>query len=356
MTNQDILHVAFSFLPFQTCLFWLVCFAVHYSKNDGPKRHFIAYIFTCTVLYLCHGFFFTCGLPYEAECLWTLCSLSVYPLFYGYLCRLTSEDYRTGQLLPWLVPGVVVAVAKFLLPDAGIDRLRLLLFACQIVLVCYLGIRKLNAFDQKLQAVYADTEARDTTAVHHLLVAIIIVSLLAGAANSIGKQFFGESLWLLIPVSLAFTTMQFALSYICYNRDFTIDQLRIDGQDDELADGETIIQDEAETIGRKIEELLVEQCYFKRKDLKIGDLAKEIGSNRTYVSNYINRRYNCSFSDYTNRKRIEHAKQLLADPSVGRKLSLIAEESGFASEQSFYRNFKKFVGMTPTEWQKEKQE
>lgn len=346
MAFKDILHAIFSFLPFQACLFWLVCFAVHYTKSDCPKRYFTAYIFTCTVLYLCHGFFFTSGLPYECECLWTLCSLSVYPLFYGYLSRLTSAEYRVRQLLPLLAPGAAVALAKYMLPDAGLDRVRLLLFACQIVCVCYFGIRKLNAFDQELQAVYADTEQRDTTAVHHLLVAIIFVSILAGIANSIGKQFFGESLWLLIPISLAFTVMLFALSHICYNRDFTIDQLNLDGQDDDN-DG----LDESEIIGRKIEELMVKQRYFMKKDLKIGEIAKAIGSNRTYVSNYINRTYNCSFSDYTNSKRIEHAKLLLANPATVKKLTLVAEESGFANEQSFYRNFKKFVGMTPAEWQ-----
>lgn len=350
MTVQHILHITFSFLPFAVCLFWFACFVMQCDKADQPKRFFIAYIGTCAVLYLCHGLYFTNGLPYELECLWTFCSLSVYPLFYGYLCRLTASDYHVGQLLPWLLPGAAVAVAKYAFPEAGIDRVRLLLFACQIFAVCYFGIRKLNAFDRELQTVYADTEGRDTTAVHHLLVAIIIVSLLAGVANSIGKQFFGESLWLLVPISVAFTVMLFALSYICFNRRFTVDQFDIDQQ----AGGpfvEMPSHDDTELIGSKIETVVVGQKYFMKKDLKITDLAKAIGSNRTYVSNYINRTHHCSFSDYINRMRVVHAQQLLAATIDGKKLVQIAEESGFASEQSFYRNFRKFTGMTPTEWQ-----
>lgn len=331
------------------CLFWFITFLAQVRKSDEPKRFFMVYLLACVVLYLCHALFFTVGLSHKMECLWTLCSLSVYPLFYGYLCRLTTADYTMLRLLPWLVPGGVVALAKYLFPEAGFDKVRLFLFACQIVAVCYFGIRKLNAFDRELQSVYADMEGRETTDVHHLLVAIIIVSVLSGVANSIGKHYFGESLWLLIPISMAFSVMLFSLSYICFCRSFTVDQYNLDVE----GDGNekfTMSAEDMEIIGGKVEELMVKQLYFKNKDLKINEIAKEIGSNRTYVSYYVNTVYNCSFSAYMNKMRVEYAKKLLLSKTKGRKISKIAEESGFASEQSFYRNFKKFVGMTPSDW------
>lgn len=353
MTSQDLLRIIFSFLPFVVCLFWATCYTVQIRKCNAPKRYMTAYFVTCSLLYLCHALFFTLGLPYEIECLWTLCSLSVYPLFYGYLCRLTDHTFSFSHLWPWLVPGLLVTMGKYAFPDAGIDKLRLLLFACQIILVCYVGIRKLKVFDKELQTVYADTEGRDTTAVHHLLIAIIMVSILAGVANSVGKQFFGESLWLLIPISLAFTIMQFSLGYITFYREFTIDQLVVDEKEAEPIK-EPAEQEDGELIGRKIEQLMIEQHYFLKNDLKIGDVVKEIGSNRTYVSNYINRTYQCSFSDYMNKLRIGYAKKLLATAGGNMKLAHIAEESGFTNEQSFYRNFKKFTSMTPADWQRRK--
>lgn len=312
------------------------------------------YLSACVVLYLCHALFFTQGISYEMECVWTLCSLSVYPLFYGYLCRLTSCEYTFGQLLPWLIPGAVVASAKYIFPDADVDKVRLLLFACQIVTVCYFGIRKLNDFDKKLQAVYADTEGRDTTAIHHLLISIIIVSILAGVANTLGKHYFRESLWLLIPISLAFSTILFSLSYICFCKDFSIDQYNLDVHEPEEACKPSAPED-TEDFGQRIEELMVVQHYFLKKDLKINDIARELGSNRTYVSNYINNVYHCSFSDYTNHLRIEYAKTLLDNYGKGTKMMQIAEESGYASEQSFFRNFKKFEGMTPSAWIEQRQ-
>lgn len=349
MTSQQVLHVVFSFLPFAVCLFWFICFTARMKKNDKPQQFFTVYLLACVVLYLCHALFFTSGVSYEMECVWTLCSLSVYPLFYAYLCRLTSSDYSVKNILPWLAPGTLVAMAKYAFPDYDMDKVRMLLFACQIICVCYFGIRKLNEFDKKLQAVYADTESRDTTDVHHLLVAIIMVSILSGVANSIGKQFFGESIWLLIPISLAFSAMLFSLSYICFLREFTIDQLNLDNMDAEYADDYDVIEDE-EAIGKSIDTLMLEQHFYLNKDLNIGDVAIKTCTNRTYVSKYINDKYNCSFSAYINKLRIEYAKELLASLPKSTKLSQIAEESGFASEQTFFRNFKKMVGITPAEW------
>lgn len=350
MDSQVLLRVFFSFLPFLMCLFWLIIFVVQYRNLDAAKRMLMGYITACVMLYFCHALFFTVGLSYEMECLWTLCSLSVYPLFYGYLCRLTSRDCAMRKLLLWLAPGAVVALAKYLFPNAGIDVVRLLLFTAQVICVCYFGLRKLKAFDQRLQSVYADTEGRDTSAVYHLLIAIICVSCLSGVANSLGKAFFGESLYLLIPISLAFTVILYSLNFISYHRNFTIDDLVEESKDIDTIT-EPVLED-SELIGYKIEALMKEQRIFLAKNLKITDVVKAIGSNRTYVSNYINATYHCSFSDYINQLRIEHAKTLLLSNGTDAKLSTIAKASGYSSESAFYRNFQKVTGKTPTEFRK----
>lgn len=349
MDRQLLLRVFFSFLPFLVSLFWLIVYVVRYRRIDEAKKIMTVYIATCVVLYFCHALFFTIGLSYEMECVWTLCSLSVYPLFYGYLCRLTSNECTIRQLLPLLLPGAVVALAKYIFPNAGMDVVRLLLFLIQIACVSWFGLRRLKKFDLRLQAVYADTAGRDTSAVFHLLIVIICVSILSGVANSLGKAFFGESLYLLIPISLAFSIVLYSLNYICYHRDFTIDELVKESEDEEMTNESETLEDN-ELIGHKFEALMKEQRIFLTKNLKITDVVKAIGSNRTYISNYINTTYHCSFSDYVNQLRIEYAKTLLLSSDADTKLVSIAEASGYSSESSFYRNFQKITGKTPNEF------
>ena len=54
-----------------------------------------------------------------------------------------------------------------------------------------------------------------------------------------------------------------------------------------------------------------------------------------------------------NQLRVSHAKMLIMQHdrhgNAG-KLSTVATEAGFSGEQSFYRNFRKFSRMTPSEW------
>ena len=92
-----MLRILFCLIPFYVCLFWFIAFVTHYRKSDAAKRILTWFLFTCVLLYLCHALFFTVGLPHPMECLWTLCSLSVYPLYYAYICNLVSHPQCPAQ-------------------------------------------------------------------------------------------------------------------------------------------------------------------------------------------------------------------------------------------------------------------
>lgn len=55
--------------------------------------------------------------------------------------------------------------------------------------------------------------------------------------------------------------------------------------------------------------------------------------------------------DYLNREKLQRAKQLLGDP--GRSITEIAFELDFSSTQYFATMFKKYTGMTPTQFRRE---
>lgn len=91
---------------------------------------------------------------------------------------------------------------------------------------------------------------------------------------------------------------------------------------------------------------------FKRKDLNIELIAKELNTNREYLSRSINEQ-NIRFNDLINKYRVEEAMQIFSDHSnkLNRyNLSVIASEVGFNSNSVFIEAFRKHTGMNPTQF------
>ena len=132
---------------------------------------------------------------------------------------------------------------------------------------------------------------------------------------------------------------------------------RLDTPDDEVMDNED--EDEAPTgetddntydvLIQRICQLMEEQKLYLNCDLKIPDVAAELSTNRRSISECINAMKGCSFSQFVNTYRVQHAKQLLRE-QPNKKISSVAIESGFTNQTSFFRTFKAMTGMTPKEW------
>ena len=119
---------------------------------------------------------------------------------------------------------------------------------------------------------------------------------------------------------------------------------------DETAPEELPLQEvpKTEDLRGRIAALVEGEEWFRRKGLKINDVARALGTNTTYVSSCLNAE-GTSFSDYLSRCRVRYAQQqLLSHPDW--KMANIYEDSGFSSSASFYRTFKAVTGFTPTEW------
>lgn len=102
-----------------------------------------------------------------------------------------------------------------------------------------------------------------------------------------------------------------------------------------------------------IEKIIMDKGYFLDYDINLNTLALKLGTNRQYLSNYINKEKHQSFYDYINSFRIERAKQLLADKTYTLSIEEIALESGFKAYSSFIRIFGKVCKQTPSAYRKQ---
>lgn len=120
------------------------------------------------------------------------------------------------------------------------------------------------------------------------------------------------------------------------------------------ADGSADVDvDEAErdTVERKIDRWLADRKYLTEQ-LTIDDLAKAIGTNKSYLSYHINERYGVSFSSWIAGMRIDEAKRMMRE-NPDRKLESIAFSTGFSSASYFSKVFSMHEGISPTRWRSE---
>ena len=104
----------------------------------------------------------------------------------------------------------------------------------------------------------------------------------------------------------------------------------------------------------KLIQWLETEKRFTQSDISLDVAAKELETNRDYLSKAINERFG-RFTDLVNKYRIEEAIDLLSDTekqSFRYKLSIIASQVGFNSSSAFIEAFKKQTQLTPAQFRK----
>ena len=97
------------------------------------------------------------------------------------------------------------------------------------------------------------------------------------------------------------------------------------------------------------EHWMAEEKPYLRPDFQLTDLRVILPTNRTYLSQFINAAYGCSFFHLANSYRVEEAQRLMsAHPEM--KLSDIASACGFSSLAVFSRTFTRQTGVCPRGW------
>lgn len=113
-----------------------------------------------------------------------------------------------------------------------------------------------------------------------------------------------------------------------------------------------IVETEAEDLLEKLNELITAEALYKNTNIKISDIAKEINITPHKLSQLLNDNLGKSFAAFMNEYRIEEAKKLLQERKE-LTLEAVGFEAGFSSKSNFYATFKKIVGLTPSQFQKQ---
>jgi AraC-like DNA-binding protein len=106
-----------------------------------------------------------------------------------------------------------------------------------------------------------------------------------------------------------------------------------------------------EEIARRITHLMENEKLYQETELTVQQLASKLELPTYQVSQAINEGLKRNFYELVNAYRVEEAKQLLLDPN-NRNYTILSVgfEAGFNSKTTFNTIFKKFTGLTPTEF------
>lgn len=92
-------------------------------------------------------------------------------------------------------------------------------------------------------------------------------------------------------------------------------------------------------------------ALYKNPNLKLGELARELGVSTHQLSQYLNEYRGKSFNEFVNGFRIEAAKEELTKNRLF-TTEAIGYDCGFNSKSTFFSTFKKMVGCTPAAYRK----
>jgi len=365
-----------SLMPLMVCGMWAIVYLLDYYLNRQADRKYLCiFMSAATLLYVGHCVFFMRAVEMLTctDVVYGMCNLAVYPLFLIYIIYMTTGRVRAAcwlMLAPAMLCGVVYAVLYGLMDEAecqhfiqqylygnstsGLTGLSLALawahnvskglFLLTVVMVFVRGNALIREFRQNVSARYADTEGRMLLPLHVLLYLFTITSLVSVVFLILGRcRFAVGNTFLAIP-SILFSSMLFAIGYVCSQPMFSYKEY---GQElDEDVPAQELTPEEEhpsriESLAAEVERLMTEEHLYREHDLRITELARRLGTNSKYISLAINQVIGLSFADYINCQRIRYARELrLRHPDL--TVGEIAHRVGYSSMQSFYRNQKKW--------------
>ncbi len=103
-----------------------------------------------------------------------------------------------------------------------------------------------------------------------------------------------------------------------------------------------------EHTGTRLRNFIRNRRYLQ-KNIKLDEVANDLGVKPYMLSAYINQEYEMHFNDLINQYRIQYIKEgIINEEWKDLTLEAIAEKAGFNNRNTFLSAFKKSTGMTPT--------
>lgn len=291
--------------------------------------------------------------------------LLIAPLLWFYTIELTGQRVRSSaRMIFHFIPFLMIIIFSLSFKAVGSEsfelyidehnRLIRILFWVLVVtqFSCYQFLlhRKLLRHHQLMHQEVSNPEGINLSWVRFFMIIFLLINIFF-LFSLFAVIHLTPNTWLPRTTAVIFSLSVYALGYkgILQKEIF----LSADQQDQESprADAQNSLHDQV--LISRIVEYMSEQKPYLDPELTLTRLAQALNVSRSQLSQLINSGIGDNFYDFVNKYRVEEVKRLMADPKVQHYSLLgIALEAGFKSKSTFNLIFKRFTGLTPTEFRK----
>jgi len=291
--------------------------------------------------------------------------LLIAPLLWLYTEELTghSVKFTLGSVLHFVPFFFIVFCSIYLKSVSSSEPVMILLEAYPRIPVVFFWIitivqfscyqyftqRKWTAYQQLMRQEVSNTENINISWVKFFMSVFLIINIffLLGLVAVIHLD---HMTWLWKGVGILFSLSIFALGYK------GILQREVFDTSDYISTEEPLITATVKPDQQQIDKLISfmsEKKPYLDAELTLSSLAKELNLSRSQLSQLINTGIGENFYDFVNKYRVEEVKRLMIDPKMSNfNLLGIALEAGFKSKSTFNLIFKRFTGLTPSEYKR----
>ena len=215
------------------------------------------------------------------------------------------------------------------------------IFAWTVVGVGYVKMRRSMKY---VRMEFSEIEKIDASWLRYVFI-FSIVGQLAWLFTSLYAQVWADIIYYIVIILLWLLVLYYSWNF--QPKGVNAEEMAL--IEDDLPKNERVIN--TPPIDKEVfENVMVREKIYLHPDLTLQELASALGTNRTYVSNYISQVIGMSFYDYINSLRIERSALPLIDEHPEFTFEYVARQSGFASMSTFRRAFVKQTGMTPRQY------
>ena len=299
--------------------------------------------------------------------------LSIPPLIYIYTLSLTVYGFRLRRkhllhFIPFIVfqvysvvvyikvLGLIELSNKDLLVDVllydSIKQIEDYLMLISVVCYIYLSITKLATYRDWLNSEISNASFTGYSWLRKFLVASIILAALL-TLNFVLDWFFDFNENRFIHWKIFYILLSINIYYLGITG-YRQPRLRISGYPTQDIDNRRVKKMDKEKSNEIVQLLgatLTKERIYRDPDLTLSKLARNLNVDKGRLSYVINQNFAKNFRELINDHRIEEVINRLQNEELGTiSLAGLAYECGFNSESTFYRVFKKKMGMSPKEY------